>query len=520
MGQERDTGFHTVIWNEPIIYKLGRKGRRGQLIPQIEKEIKKETRDILSDIPAEMLRKDLSLPELSEVEVVRHYLRLSQQIFGFDESINIGQGTCSMKYSPKLNEHLVLYDSRIADVHPSQDEETIQGILEIAYNLKKALIVLSGMTDFSLTPRGGTHGVFSNALVIAAYHRRNGEKTERNEIITTAYSHPCNSGAPATAGFKVIALYPDSETGCPNIEALKSVVSKRTAGLMVTDPYDTGVFDPNIKEYIKTIHEVGGLVAWDSANANSFLGLVRQGDVGADLVQYNLHKTFSSPHGSYGPGSAAVGAQKELADFLPVPIVEYDDEKKRYYLNYGRKYTIGRISGFYGTIPCILKAYSRLRAIGRENIKQVSEIAILNNNYLTRKMLEIPGISLPYSGYYPYRLEQSRFSLQKLKEETGVGTDDANRRIVDYGIESCWTSHHPLIVPEPVTPEPTESFSKEDVETFAMAFREISKEAYADPESVKNAPHNCPIHKIDESMLNDSKKCAMTWRSYIKKTGI
>lgn len=486
-------------------------------MPKIEKEVKKTVGNAFSGIPAEMLRKNIALPELSEVEVMRHYLRLSQQVLGFDNSINIGQGTCSMKYSPKLNEHLVLYDSRVADVHPLQDEETIQGILEIAYRLKKILMELSGMADFSFVPRGGTHGVLSNAIVIREYHRHNRELKKRNEIITTAYSHPCNSGAPATAGFKVITLLPDRETGCPDVEALKSIVSKHTAGLMMTDPYDTGIFDPNIKEYIKIIHDVGGLFAWDSANANSFLGWIRQGDVGADMLQYNLHKTFSSPHGSYGPGSAAVGVREELKDFLPVPIVEYNHKSGKYYLDYDRPLTIGSLAGFYGAVPLILKAYSWLKSIGRENIKQVSEIAIINNNYLIRKMLNVPGISLPYSERYPYRLEQARFSLKELKEKTDVGTDDVNRRIVDYGIESYWTSHHPLIIPEPLTPEPTESFSKEDIETFANVLQSISKESHTDPERVKNAPHNCPIHKIDSTMLTDPDKCAMTWRAYKKK---
>lgn len=517
MTLERDTGYQAVVWNEPIIYKLGHKGRRGQVIPKVEKEIKEAVGDVLSEIPAEMLRKNITLPELTEVEVARHYIRLSQQILGFDTSINISQGTCTMKYSSKLNEHLALYDSRVADVHPLQDEETIQGILEIAYNLKKMLMELSGMADFSFTPRGGTHGVFANAIIIREYHRRNGELDKRTETITTAYAHPCNSGAPATAGFKVITLYPDPETGCPDVEALKSVVSERTAGLMMTDPYDTGVFDPNIKEYIKIIHEVGGLFAWDSANANSILGWIRPGDVGADLMQYNLHKTFSTPHGSYGPASGPVGVSEELKDFLPVPVVEYDGERERYYLDYDRPYTIGKLAGFFGTIPCILKAYSWLRSMGKENIKQVAEIAMLNNNYLLKKILEVPGVSLPYSERYPYRLEQARISLQKLKEDTGVGTDDVNRRIVDYGIVSYWTSHHPLIIPEPVTPEPTESFSREDIEKFVDAFHNISKEAYTDPEIVLTAPHNCPIHQIDPTPLNDPEKLAMTWRAYKKK---
>jgi glycine dehydrogenase subunit 2 len=507
--------YHAVRWNEPIIYQLGSEGRRGCRIPEVEEEIKASVGDIASRIPEKMRRKTPPrLPELSEPEVVRHYIRLSQQTYGVDSGIHI-HGTCTMKYSPKMNEALVR-SSKLADTHPLQNVETAQGILQIIYELQRWMCELSGMDEFSLQPRGGAHAVFSNAHLIRAYHKFNGELEQRNEIITTVLSHPCNGGSPAAAGFKVVTLYPDEQTGYPDIEALKAAVSKRTAGLMMTDPYDTGVFDRNIEEYIKIVHEAGGLVAIDQANANSILARIRIGDLGADLCHFNLHKSFSTPHASTGPGSAAIGAKKELAKFLPVPVVDYDG--KKYYLGYDRPHTIGKVAEFYGVIPSILRAYAWIMMMGAEGLEEVSEVAVINNNYLVKKLLEVRGVSLPWQKAHPLRLQEARFSLQKMKEETGVGIADINHRIVDYGLQDMETSHEPWIIPEPLTPEPPESTPKEDLDRIAQVMHEISREAYTNPEIVKTAPHNAAISKIDTSPSSDPTKWAMTWRAYLKKT--
>jgi glycine dehydrogenase subunit 2 len=384
------------------------------------------------------------------------------------------------------------------------------------YELQKWLCELSGMDEFSLQPRGGAHAVFGNAHLIRAYHKFKGELEQRNEIITTVLSHPCNGGSPAAAGFKVVTLYPDEQTGYPDIEALKAAVSKRTAGLMMTDPYDTGVFDRNIEEYIKIVHEAGGLVAIDQANANSILCRIRIGDLGADLCHFNLHKSFSTPHGSTGPGSAAIGAKKELAKFLPVPVVDYDG--KKYYLDYDRSRTIGKVAEFYGVIPSILRAYAWLMMMGAEGLEEVSEVAVMNNNYLVKKLLEVRGVSLPWQKAHPLRLQEARFSLQRMKEETGVGIADVNHRIVDYGLQDMETSHEPWIIPEPLTPEPPETTPREDLDRIAEVMHEISREAYTNPDIVKTAPHNAAISKIDTSPSSNPAKWAMTWRAYLKKT--
>jgi len=514
MTVDETTGFHALAWKEPIIFQLGEKGRRGFRVPSTEEEIKLTVGDVLSRIPEKMQRKVApKLPELSEPEVVRHYIRLSQQTYGVDSGIHI-HGTCTMKYSPKINEALAR-SPKLADLHPLQNVETVQGVLEIMYQMQRWLCELSGMDEFSLQPRGGAHAVFSNAQILRAYHKVRGELEQRREVITTVLSHPCNGGSPAAAGFKVITLYPNEETGYPDLEALKAAVSKHTAGLMITDPYDTGVFDKNIEEYIKIVHEVGGLVAIDQANANSILARLRIGDVGADLCHFNLHKSFSTPHASTGPGSAAIGAKRELAQFLPVPIVKFDGQK--YYLDYDRPRTIGKVGEFYGVIPNILRAYAWIMTMGAEGLQEVSEVAVLNNNYLVKKLLEVKGVSLPWYKAHPIRLQEARFSLQRMKEETGVGIADVNRRIIDYGLQDMETSHEPWIIPEPFTPEPPETTSKEDLDRIAQVMHEISQEAYTNPDIVKTAPHNAAVSRIDSTPSSDPTRWAMTWRAYLKK---
>jgi len=512
---DQSTDYHAVVWNEPMIYQLGREGGRGFMVPKVEKEIKAAVGDVVSSIPERIRRKaPPKLPQLSEPEVVRHYIRLSQQTFGVDSGINVGVGTCTMKYNPKVNEMLVR-SNKISHLHPLQDEETVQGILEIMFRMERFLCEISGMDHFSFQPRGGAHATFTNAQIIRAYHRLNGELEQRNEIVTTVLSHPCNAGSPAVAGFKIVTLYPDNETGMPDIEALKAAVSKRTAGLMITDPYDTGVFDNNIAEYVKIVHEAGGLVAIDQANANCILGRLRIGDVGADLCHFNLHKTFSTPHGCFGPGSAPIGVKKKFSKFLPVPVVTFDGSK--YHLDYDRPYTIGKVGEFHGVIPNVLKAYAWIMSMGPEGLKETSEVAVINNNYLVKKLLEVRGVSLPWSKSHPTRMQEARFSLQKLKEETGIGAADINRRIVDFGVQRCFLSHEPWIIPEPITPEPPETTPREDLDRFVEIIHQISDEAYTNPEIIRTAPHNCAISKVDPTPASDPKKWAMTWRAYTNR---
>ena len=511
-GKPKLRRFHQARWDEPIIFELSRKGQRGILVPEVEGEIRNEVGDVLSTIPEGMRRKQSpKLPELSQPQVLRHYVRLSQETLGTDLNIDVGQGTCTMKYSPKINDQLARMP-KMTELHPLQDEETVQGILEVMYRFEQILKEISGMDQFSLQSGAGSAAIYTNVSIIRAYHESRGEAGQRDEIITTIFSHPSNAACAKTAGFKVITLYPDQD-GYPDLEALKAAVSERTAGLLITNPEDTGIFNPKIEEFVKVVHEAGGLCAYDQANANGILGITRARHAGFDLCHFNLHKTFSSPHGCGGPAVGAVGVTQELARFLPVPLIEFDGQ--RYHLNYDRPESIGKIGPFYGVAPVVLRAYAWVMSLGAEGLREVAEIAVLNNNYLLKKMSQIPGVSAPYAKG-KRRIEQVRYSWEALTKETGVHSEEIGLRAADFGVH-YWTSHHPFIVPEPCTLEPTESYSKDELDEYAAILAHVAEEAYTNPELVKTAPHNSTIHTIDHAPLDDPSQWAMTWRAYLRK---
>lgn len=510
---KRNRDFHEARWDEPIILEMGSEGERGILIDKPE-DIITENLNIDEIYPRSLKRKEPpKLPELSQIQILRHYLRLSQETIGLDLNIDIGLGTCTMKYNPKIHEEFTRSE-KITELHPYQNEDSTQGILEIIYKTEQYLKEISGMDRVSFNSGGGTQAIYSNVAMIKAYHEENGEAEERNEIITTILSHPGNAGAASTLGYKVITLYPD-ETGCPDIEALKAAVSEKTAGILITNPEDTGIYNERIKEFVDIVHDAGGLCVYDQANLNGLFGLVRAKDLGFDMCHFNLHKSFSSPHGSQGPGSGAQCVVKKLEKFLPVPTVDYDGDK--YYLNYNIPKSIGNIRKFHGVIPVILRAYAYIRSLGEKGLRQVSEIAILNNNYLLKKLEDVRGLSVPWAEG-KYRLEQARLSWEELTKDTSVTTDDIDRRIVDYGFQSYFASHHPRIIPEPFTPEATETYSKEDIDEYANAIKSISKEAYENPDLVKNAPYKAALSsQINEEMLNDIDLFACTWRAFKRK---
>jgi len=293
--------YHAHDWDEPLIMEMGRKGSRGICVPEVEDEIRKAVSSYQTYLPKNMQRRnEPRLPELPQLQVLRHYLRLSQETLGMAMNIDLGMGTCTMKYSPIIDEELVRL-TKFCDIHPLQDEKTVQGILQIIYEFAKFLSEISGMDEFTFQPGGGGHGIYTNACIIRKYHELRNELDQRNEIITTVFSHPADAASPATAGFKIVTFYPNPETGLPDIEALKVAVSKHTAGLMITNPEDTGIFNPLIDEYVKIVHEAGGLCAYDQANSNALFGIARAREAGFDLCHFNIHKAFSSPHGSNGP---------------------------------------------------------------------------------------------------------------------------------------------------------------------------------------------------------------------------
>jgi glycine dehydrogenase subunit 2 len=511
-GKPRLRRFHQARWDEPIIFEQSRPGQRGILVPEVEEKIKEQVGEALEEIPEFMRRsRPPALPELSQPQVLRHYARLSQENLGADLNVDVGQGTCTMKYSPKVNDQLARLP-QVADLHPLQDESTVQGILEIIYRFEEILKELSGLDRFSLQPGAGSAAIYTNVSIIRAYHRWRGESEQRDEIITTIFSHPSNAACAKTAGYRVITLYPD-ENGYPDLEALRTAVSERTAGLLITNPEDTGIFNPRIEEFVSVVHQAGGLCSYDQANANGILGITRASEAGFDLCHFNLHKTFSAPHGCGGPAVGATGVRDEFARFLPVPLVEWDGQE--YFLNYELPDSIGKIGPFYGVVPVVVKAYAWAMSLGAEGLREVAEIAVLNNNYLMEKMLEIPGVSAPYAAG-KRRIEQVRYSWEGLSEETGVHSEQIGLRAADFGVH-YWTSHHPWIVPEPCTLEPTESYSRDELDEYAAIIAHVAEEARADPDLVKTAPHNSTIHTIDHAPLDDPDQWAMTWRAYRRK---
>lgn len=504
--------FHQARWDEPIIFELSVPGRRGILVPALEDDLEAQAGDVLAELPDEMRRENPpALPELSQPAVVRHYGRLSQENLGADFNIDIGQGTCTMKYSPKVNDQLAA-SPKLGDLHPLQDDETVQGILEVMYRFEQILKEISGLDRFTLQPGAGSAAIYSNVAMIRAFHAANGEAEQRDEIITTIFSHPSNAACAKTAGYKVITLYPDAD-GYPDMEALKAAVSERTAGLLITNPEDTGIFNPRIAEFVDLVHEAGGLCSYDQANANGILGITRAKEADFDLCHFNLHKTFSTPHACGGPAVGASGVKQELARFLPVPVVDFDGE--RYRLDYDLPESIGKVGAFHGVPANVVRAYAWAMNLGAEGMREVAEIAVLNNNYLLTKMLEIPGLSAPYAEG-KRRIEQVRYSWEKLTEETGVHSEELGIRAADFGVH-YWTSHHPFVVPEPATLEPTESYSKAELDEYVAIMAHVVDEAYNDPEVVKTAPHNSTVHTIDHGPLDDPAQWAITWRAYRKK---
>ena len=503
--------FKQARWDEPTIFEMGRPGSRGYTLPKLEKEIVEAVKSPEEIIPEKMRRKNApKLPELSEVEVVRHFTRLSQMNYGVDSGL-YPLGSCTMKYNPKVNEVLARHKG-IAWIHPYQDESTVQGILEILYRLSRWLAEITGTKEVCLQPSAGAHGELLGTLIMRAYHKLNGELEERKEIIVPDSAHGTNPASAAMAGFEVVVV-PSDENGCVDIEALKSAVSKRTAGLMLTNPNTLGIFERNIEEIANIVHEAGGLLYYDGANLNAILGKVRPGDMGFDIVHVNIHKTFGTPHGGGGPGAGPIGVSEELEKFLPVPRIAFDG--KRYYLDYNKPYSIGKIRSFYGNVAVLLKAYAYILSLGVEGLEEVAEVSVLNANYIAKKLAKIRGFNLPFDEKTP-RKHECVFSAKQLKNETGVQALNVAKRLLDYGLHAP-TMYFPLIVEEALMIEPTESFEKEELDKFIEALKKISEEAYSQPEKVLNAPYNTSVGRVDEVRASHPRTMALSWRMYLKR---
>ena len=506
--------YHQARWDEPVLFDLSQPGERGILVPDLENAIIQEIPDPLAGLPEAMRRKTPpALPEMSQNRVLRHYLRLSQQTLGADLNVDIGQGTCTMKYNPKVNEQLGR-DPRVSELHPLQDVDTVQGMLHVYHEVELLLMEVSGMDAVSLQGRSGSQAIYGNFAVLRAWQEANGTYGKRDEVITTIFSHPSDAACAKLLGYKVITLYPD-DGGYPDLEALRAALSERTAALIITNPEDTGIFNSKIGEFTRLVREAGGLSIYDQANANGLLGIARAREAGFDMCHFNLHKTFATPHACGGPAVGAMCVTRDLERFLPSPRVVRQGD--RYAIVDGGPESIGKISSFMGTAGIVVRAYAWARNLGAQGLREVAEIAVLNNNYVMNELLKIPGLSAPYASG-KRRIEQVRYSWDKLSKDTGVHAEQIGLRAADFGVH-YWTSHHPFLVPEPATIEPTESYSRADLDEFVDVMRQVAHEAYTDPEKVKSAPHNCPVHTIDGSVMDDPKRWAMTWRGYRRKLG-
>jgi glycine dehydrogenase subunit 2 len=459
---------------------------------------------MLNSIPEKLRRKRApALPEVSEIEVVRHYTRLSQQNFGVDLGI-YPLGSCTMKYNPKICDALAA-SHKIQELHPYQDERTVQGILRILYEASDFLAKIVGMDKITLQPAAGAHGEYTGVMLMRAYHNDNG--SSRDEVIVPDSAHGTNPASAAMAGYKVVEV-PSNSSGCVDKEALKSAVGERTVGLMITNPNTLGIFEREILEIAGIVHDAGGLLYYDGANLNAIMGKAKPGDMGFDIVHINLHKTFATPHGGGGPGAGPVGVTKRLSDYLPIPTIEFDGST--YHLDYNRPKSMGRVRSFTGSAAVVLRAYVYMLLHGKEGLKTASEVAVMNANYMANKLRKIRGYSLPFADRVP-RKHEFVLSASLLAKETGVSALQVGKRLLDFGVHPP-TVYFPLIVEEAMMVEPTETVSKLELDTMIEAFERISQEAYAKSDQPATSPHATTVTRIDEARANRPKTKQLAWR--------
>jgi len=498
--------YRQAAWDEPLIFKLGSRGRAGHSLPEAEEEVRRAVGSVEKLLPEGVRRKQrLNLPELSEVEVTRHFVRLSQMNYGIDSGL-YPLGSCTMKYNPRINEDLASLPT-LKMVHPFQDESTVQGVLKMLYELERWLSEITGTFEVCLHPAAGAQGEFLGTLLMHACLKQNGECEKKTEVIVPDSAHGTNPASAAMAGFNVVVV-PSSDDGCIDLEALKAVASEKTAGLMLTNPNTLGLFEKDIEEIARIIHEAGGLLYYDGANLNPLLGRARPGDMGFDIVHINIHKTFSTPHGGGGPGAGPVGVTKLLVEYLPVPTVEYDG--REYLLNYNLPKSIGKVRAYHGSIAVILRAYVYILLHGKDGLQTVSEIAVLNSNYLAAKLSRIRGFELPYGDTIP-RKHEFVLSASKLFIETGVSAMQVGKRLLDMGIHPP-TIYFPTIVEEAMLIEPTETVSKLELDAVVSAFQKISDECYAKSANLVTSPHSTTVTRIDEAKASRPKTMQLTWR--------
>lgn len=469
---------------ENLIFEKSKPGRIGYTIPKLDIE----DRDIKDSLPERFIRKnDAPLPEISEIEVARHFSRLSQLNYHIEKGF-YPLGSCTMKYNPKINEVTAAFGG-FSNLHPLSEEFHAQGALEVMYELGELLKSITGMPGVTLQPAAGSAGELTGILTFKAYHEDRGD-TKRRKILIPNSAHGTNPASAAIAGFEIVNLK-SNEQGRVDMDDLRSKANDEVAGMMLTIPNTVGIFEKDILEIIEIIHGCGGLMYMDGANLNALLGIVRAGDMGVDCIHFNLHKTFSTPHGGGGPGSGPICVSENLMPFLPVPVIEKHGDK--YVRNYDRPKSIGKVHTFYGNFGVLVRALTYIRMHGGEGLRQISENAIINANYLQALLGD--NFVTPYKerGMHEFTISAD------IQKKNGVSAKDIAKRLLDYGFHAP-TIYFPLIVHECMLIEPTETETIENIQAFAEAMIKIAEEAKETPGLVTSAPHNTPIRRVDDAL--------------------
>jgi glycine dehydrogenase subunit 2 len=485
MSQDVSQAVSEETHDQTLIFEISRSGRKAYSLPECDVPVE----EISEWIPKKLQRKNAAeLPEVYELDVIRHYTALSRRNFGIDNGF-YPLGSCTMKYNPKINEDVARF-AGFAKIHPYQPEESIQGALELLYNLQMDLEQITGMDQVTLQPAAGAHGEWTGLMMIRAYHESRGDH-ERVKVIVPDSAHGTNPASATTSGLETVTIKSNAK-GLVDLDSLKAAVGPDTAALMLTNPNTLGLFEEQIAEIAQVVHEAGGLLYYDGANANAILGLTRPGDMGFDVVHLNLHKTFSTPHGGGGPGAGPVGVKKKLLPFLPAPIISLDDNGT-YSLDYDIPQSIGRVKSFYGNFGILVRAYTYISTLGPEGLRQVSENAVLNANYMLARLK--PYYDAPYDQFCKHEFVLSG----KRQKQLGVRTLDIAKRLLDFGFHPP-TIYFPQNVEECIMIEPTETESKETLDRFIDTMIQIAQEVEENPELVQTAPHNTIVKRMDETL--------------------
>lgn len=488
--------FSQAFWDEPLLKELSRTGRVGMTVPS-DRSIRSKFRDPSSLVPASMRRESVNLPELSELQVLRHFNRLSQMNF----SVELGMyplGSCTMKYNPKVSE-MISSSDYMKQAHPLQPMETVQGLLSIFYDLERFLSEITGMNRFSLSTAAGAQGELAGVLMIRKYLREHGGE-DRDEILVPDSAHGTNPASATMAGFKVVKV-PSDETGQVRAEAVRQLCSEKTAGMMFTVPNTLGLFESEVAEVCQAVHQAGGLMYYDGANMNALLGRARPGDMGFDIVHLNLHKTFATPHGGGGPGAGPVGVTRKLAGYLPVPVISKG--KDGYALDFGLKHTIGPLKGFVGNSAVLLRAYVYIRLLGASGLADVSSLAVLAANYLWKSL---DPEAFPAS--HGRELHRKHEAVVSVKSELPGAAMTVAKAILDYGMHAP-TVYFPLIVHEALMIEPTESEPIETLDEYAEALNQIYRRMKEG--TLGEVPKNTSVGKVDEVKASHPMTLRVHW---------